>query len=190
MAHLKPSHLIFLHSDDADESKGPAQRLKRFFDRHPQLIARGKTRLEQISHSDFTAIENRLSVLQEQLPSNLNVVLNLTGGNKLMAMAAFRWAAENGIEALYLERGNKLTWFKPIDHTFTTSSQTLDVGITNDLDPLALLRCQLLASDVERNGERLTLTRSAIAMGQEQFLGQIQRWGGCPSCACGGRGGS
>ena len=174
VAHLKPSRLILLHSDDADESRRPAERLKKFFDQRSRIIARGTTQLEVIPHDDFTAVEQRLGALEERLNLGENCALNFTGGNKLMATAAFRWAAEHGVKSFYLERGNRLTWFEPSGHGLATRSQRLDGAITNSLDPVALLRCQLLASEVEREGERLTLGRSGETLSEDEFLERIR----------------
>jgi hypothetical protein len=43
VAHLKPERLILLHSADPAESKGPAQRLKRFLDQSG-LVPPGQTK--------------------------------------------------------------------------------------------------------------------------------------------------
>ena len=173
--HLRPSRLILLHSDDADESKRPAQRLKKFFDERSQIIGRGSTRLERIAHDDFSAVERRLGEIRGSLSiSDDECALNFTGGNKLMATAAFRWAAAHRTRAFYLERGNRLTWFEPSDHGLVTRSEILDGRIANSLDPVALLRCQLLASEVEREGEKLELSESGIALSEQEFQARIR----------------
>ena len=172
--HLKPSRLILLHSDDADESRRPAGRLKRFFDQRSQIIDPGSTHLQVIPHDDFTAVERRLSELKERFRLDSNCALNFTGGNKLMATAAFRWAAEHRVRSFYLERGNRLTWFEPSGDSLVTHSQMLDGSITNFLDPIALLRCQLLTSEVEREGERLTLGGSGQSLSENEFLSQVR----------------
>lgn len=170
--HLKPSKLVLLHSDDAAESKQPAQRLKKFFDRQGTL-AQGCTSMEELSSADFDAIEKKLDELAASRSWNLGeCVLNITGGNKLMATAAFRWAAKRGVQTCYLERGNTLTTFDFQDGNVLTQLQKVDGHLADGLDPVALLRCQVDASEVEREGESLTLTVEAQQMEEAAFLKQ------------------
>ena len=175
MAHLKPYRLILLHSDD-NESRTPAQRLKKFFDQGPDIIAKGATSLEPVPHDDYEKMQKRLDEVHASLPTDSECLLNFTGGNKLMATAAFRWAEGNHIRSFYLERGHWLTWFVPaVDGSgMVTESEKLDVTVTNALDPIALLRCQTQDSDVERSGERLTLSDSGKALDKGGFFQQLQ----------------
>lgn len=170
VTHLKPEQLFLLHSNDQAESQGPAQRLKRFFDKI-QLVPRGGTRLESIPHDDFNAIEKQLDQLAACHQLNLGEChLNFTGGNKLMATAAFRWAAKRGLCSFYLERGNTLTWFKPRDGELLTSSQRLDGHLTNPLDAVDLLRCQVGDSEVQRPGQQLTLNSQGVELDAHEFF--------------------
>ncbi len=169
VAHLKPQRLFLLHSEDIAESKGPAQRLKRLFD-DAGLVPKGGTRLHQISDSDFDAIERALDELQTgaQLPLP-DCLLNFTGGNKLMATAAFRWAAKRGVQAFYLERRNQLTWFLPRDGEMATRSEPLDGKLTDSFDPVSLLRCQLDTSEIQRPGQTLTLNDTGRRLPEQDF---------------------
>jgi hypothetical protein len=173
IAHLKPTRVFLLHSEDAAESKGPAQRLKRFFD-DSGLVPKGGTRLELVSDSDFDAIERRLDELQRvhQLPL-ADCSVNFTGGNKLMATAAFRWGARHA-RAFYLERRNQLTWFTAPDGRMATRAEQLDGHCTDSLDPVALLRCQLDASEVQRPGQTIVLSESGRRLGGADFFRRIQ----------------
>ncbi len=173
VAHLKPERVFLLHSGDPVESKGPAQRLKRFFDRSG-LVPKGATSLETISDTDFDAVERRLDELQraQQLPLS-ECVVNVTGGNKLMATAAFRWAARHA-QAFYLERRNQLTWFTASDGKMMTRTEKIDGNITNALDPVALLRCQLDASEVQRPGQTLELNETGQKLPEVDFYRRIQ----------------
>lgn len=178
VAHLRPTRLFLLHSEDPSESKTPAQRLKRFFDQS-NLIPKGATAMVTISDSDFATIENQLDQLQalQQLRPN-DCIVHFTGGNKLMATAAFWWAAKNGIRSLYLERRNQLTWFEPREGDVLTRTERLDGHITDSLDPLPLLRCQLDASEVRREGQSIQLSPTAANLSDESFWKQL------PSLAC------
>ncbi len=179
-AYRKPSRLILLHSDVADESKEPAKRLKEFFDHRSQIIQPGETWLESIPHDDFDAVEKRLDQLIDRLNLDSNCELNFTGGNKLMATAAFFWAAKHRFKSFYLDRGNRVTWFEPSRDGQATWSETLDGHITNSLDPVALLRCQSLTSEVEREGERLTLSRLGEELSGTEFRKRIEAEFGKP----------
>jgi len=172
VSHLKPERVLLLHSIDPKESKGPAQRLKRFFD-DSGLVPKGGTKLELVPDSDFTAIENRLDELQREhrLPLS-ECVVNFTGGNKLMATAAFRWAARHA-RAFYLERRNQLTWFTAPDGKMVTRVEQIEGHLTDHLDPVALLRCQLDASEVQRPGEKLILSEAGQKLDPEGFFRRI-----------------
>ena len=173
VAHLKPQRLFLLHSEDVAESRGPAQRLKRLFD-DSGLVPKGGTRLHQLSDSDFDAIERTLDELQTgaQLPLP-DCMMNFTGGNKLMATAAFRWAAKRGVRAFYLERRNQLTWFLSRDGGMATRSEPLDGKLTDAFDPVSLLRCQLDASEIERHGQVLTLNDAGRRLPEQDFSQRI-----------------
>jgi hypothetical protein len=173
VSQLKPQRMFLLHSEDTAESRGPAQRLKRFFD-ESGLVPKGGTRLELVSDSDFDTIERRLDDLQRihQLPLR-ECVVNFTGGNKLMATAAFRWAARHA-RAFYLERRNQLTSFEAPDGKMVTHVEKLDGKLTDDLDPVALLRCQLDASEVQRPGQTILLNEAGKHLTEDQFLRRIQ----------------
>lgn len=174
VCHLRPTGLVLLHSEDANESRQPAQRLKKFFDKHGPT-EKGQASTEELSDSDFAAIENRLDELAAAKQWNLgDCVLNITGGNKLMATAAFRWAARRGVRTFYLERRNKITWFDFRDGETITTADTVDGHIADSLDPVALLRCQVDASEVEREGERLELNQAGVAEADEDFFKKIQ----------------
>ncbi|HOX00914.1 MAG TPA: hypothetical protein P5555_00035 [Candidatus Paceibacterota bacterium] len=173
VAQLKPERVVLLHSGDPDESKNPAQRLKRFFD-ESGLAAKGATRLEQIPDDDFAAIERQLDELQSGRQWPLaECAVHFTGGNKLMATAAFRWAAKRGVKAFYLDRHYQLTWFEPRDGEMHTHAETLDGHLTDRLDPVALLRCQVDASEVQRSGQVLTLSEAGRKISDSDFFRRI-----------------
>ena len=151
-----------------------AQHLQKFFDKRAQLISPGKIQLEQVPHDDFAAFGQSLDKLTKRLNLGSQCILNFTGGNKLMATAAFRWAEKQDVKSFYLERNNRLTWFEPSSSNFITRSETLDGNITNPLDPLALLRCQLFASEVERDGEKLTLNERGQKLADDEFYKQVR----------------
>ena len=174
VAHLAPEQVFLLHSEDAVESKGPAQRLKRFFDASG-LVPRGVTYLEAVLHDDFSAIEIRFDEIIAKHQLNLRECLvNFTGGNKLMATAVFRRVARRGVRAFYLERGNQVTWFEPRDGDMETSSERLDASLTNKLDSAALLSCQFGDEVVQSSGERLTLNEKGRNAAPQDLAAKLQ----------------
>lgn len=175
-AHVRPWRLILLHSADENESRRPAERLKAFFDETQDLVGNGGTELQEIPDDNFQAVESRLDELSRHAaPGARRRTLNFTGGNKLMATAAFRWAERNKVASFYLERRNRLTWFEPSGSGFATSACELKGGIANGLDVLALLRCQLSASQVERPGQRLTLSKQGKDLGEKEFHERVMQ---------------
>ena len=174
VTHLKPASLFLLHSEDTAESKGPAQRLKRFFD-DSGLVPKGGTQLEPIPHDDFSAIESRFDEIVARHRLNLGeCVVNFTGGNKLMATAVFRRVARRGLRAFYLERGNLVTWFEPRDGDMLTTVKPLPTGITNNLDAAALLSCQFGDDVVQFQGERLTLNEKGAKVVPQDLAAKLQ----------------
>lgn len=174
VCHLKPASLVLLHSEDDNESRKPAERLKKFF-KNQGTLGRGCVGAELLSDSDFSAIEKRLDELAASQQWNLgDCVLNITGGNKLMATAAFRWAARRGVRTFYLERRNGITWFDFRDGETMTTSEQADGHLADSLDPVALLRCQMDSSEVEREGESLTLNSEGIRLPDEELFKHLQ----------------
>jgi hypothetical protein len=171
--HLKPRSITLLHSLDAAESRMPAQRLKRFFDKL-QIVGKTQVRLESLPDSEFSEIEKRFDELAAVHSWNLGeTVLNVTGGNKLMALAAFRWALRRSVKTFYLERRNRISWFEFRDGETFTSSETMDGHIADALDPVDLIRCQVEASEVEREGESLSLNEKGEAIQAEVLFQRI-----------------
>src|SRR2546425_10184745 len=86
VAHLKPERVFLLHSEEASESKDPAQRLKRFFDdAEPRLLPQGAARLESIPHNDFAALARLLDALTSKQQLILgDCVRHFTCGNPRM----------------------------------------------------------------------------------------------------------
>jgi len=99
--------------------------------------------------------------------------MNFTGGNKLMATAAFRWGARHA-RAFYLERRNQLTWFTAPDGKMVTRTEQLDGHLTDQLDPVALLRCQLDSSEIQRQGQALTLNETGRKLAEAEFFKRLQ----------------
>ncbi len=153
VARIRPEILILLHSGDQFESAIPAKRLKSFFQK-TGLVKKGCIELEEISHDSYDAIIQDLSTLKVSPSDGL---LNITGGNKLMILAASKWAENKGIPAVYLERGNQLVHLVPDSGRMTSQSEKIDPAITDNLSPLDLARCQLIDSEVYREGQRIHL---------------------------------
>ncbi|OQW96234.1 MAG: hypothetical protein BWK77_05780 [Verrucomicrobia bacterium A1] len=164
VAHYRPSELVLLHSDDSERSAAPARRLKEFFERSG-LMAPRSIRLETLSYNDFGSVEQTLDALKLDLSG---CALHFTGGNKLMATAAFRWATRRGVPSFYIERNHDIVCFEPRDGDVVTHPrEKLNVHLTDGLDPLLLVRCQMAAGEIERDGQSLTWERGALRISGE-----------------------
>lgn len=134
---------MLLHSNEKEESEEPARRLREFVTRNAELGIAVDS-LEKIPHDNFDAVKQRLDAIVAEKQLSLKTAINFTGGNKLMAAAAFEWAKESGVPAFYLERGNKLFQFRFEGHrTLIGPAETLDSSKTNSFDAIELLTCQL-----------------------------------------------
>jgi hypothetical protein len=132
----------------------------------------------QISSTKFDSIQQALDGLRSEFQfSAEEVLINFTGGNKLMAAAVFEWARFRGFKSFYLERGNCLVSFDPA--LSSTGSKcvlaTIDPAVTNHLDALDLLKCQLGAATVRKNGERLVLSKNGLNADAGQIQEEIRK---------------
>lgn len=167
--HFKPRRLILLHSENLRESEGPAKRLRQFW-KDTGFLDADAVRLIRISDSDFGEVERKLDHVQlsESLPLD-ECVLNFTGGNKLMATAAFRWAARRGLPAMYLERRFQVTRFEPRDGDMVSSTEMIDAHIADSVDPLHIVRAHLEESSLADDGQAIELSEEARRLPDEKF---------------------
>jgi hypothetical protein len=167
VVHLRPHRVILLHSAEQSESAIPARRLKKFFDQ-TGLVPKGGTQTVEIAHDDFQTVRNQIEqfwLSQDRPP----LCVNFTGGNKLMALAAFQWARERAMKAFYLERGFQLTWFDFDQGRSETRAERINPQPADALDPLRLVRCHADASEVEREGQRICLNSTGRAVSEADF---------------------
>lgn len=171
--YIKPDRVFLLHSRDEIESSKPAQRLKRFLTK-TQIIAPGNARLYKIPFDDFNGVEKELDKIQiAEGISFDSLIFNITGGNKLMATAAFCWALKHSVKSFYLEKGNKIIWFDSINNEVKTEADSLDTHLADELNPIEVLRCQIETSEVENEGETLTLSDAGKNESDGRFLNMI-----------------
>lgn len=158
--HFQPHRLILLHSGEATESLQPAERLRSFFESTGRLP--GGVLLRQVPHDSFSGLEQGLAdVADSELLDEANCQLNLTGGNKLMAMAAAEWARLANVPCFYLERDLRVFPFSTEQGNLKPGTPfPIDPHLARDLDPVDLLRCQLNAAEIVDPGERLTLSEA------------------------------
>jgi hypothetical protein len=171
-AHLKPERLTLLHTSDATESHKPALRLQHFFRQSGGPV----TDLKEIPGDDFIAIRNQIGeIARDGNMSADSTVLHFTGGNKLMATAAYEWAKENSYPACYLERGNVLYQFIPETQGYLINSARLDIGMIRDADPLLLLSAQLGEAVLQNGGETLRLNSKGTALPTEKLAEHLRK---------------
>lgn len=163
---LKPARIFLLHSADRNESEQPAARLSAFLEK-----AGCEAFCEEIPHDDYEGILGSLDkIAARHHLAEAGFTLNFTGGNKLMATAAYQWACGRRMPSCYLERGNQLFRFH-VDHAGAVHSarESLDPRSCDDLDALDIVRCQLDSSEIERPGELLTLNQAGQELSENLF---------------------
>ena len=169
----RPDRLVLLHTDEETESAGPARRLKEFFVGQ-RLLSEKAVELVAVPHNHFGNIVECLASTAERLGlDETNCRLHFTGGNKLMALAAAEWCRLAGTPCFYLERDLRVFPFMPRGtDLLPQESYQLDPHLARDLEPLALLRCQLGAAEVTGPGQRLTLNERGRQLPDLQ-IGQL-----------------
>ncbi|MBI4657920.1 MAG: DUF1887 family protein [Verrucomicrobia bacterium] len=155
VSHLRPERLILLHSSEAEESEKPARRLRDFFIKSG-LLSGSSIQTVRIPHDDMRQVESICREIRGKA-KDASWLTHFTGGNKLMATGAFLDAIRNKVPACYLERGNRLFWFKVENRDLTTSSEKIDGHIADKLDALDLLLCQMSHTELSGRGEKLQL---------------------------------
>lgn len=174
VAHLKPGTLVLLHSPDVRESKNPAQRLKSYFGK----IGGPEVKLEEIPSDNFSKIKKRFSEIAEKYRIGIeNGRFHFTGGNKLMATAAYEWAKEKKWRSCYLEKRNTLYQFQANTHgsDYSITSKNLDAHLVGNTDPIDLLTAQLDEALVQHAGELLTLNDKGREITIEDLSNQLKK---------------
>ncbi len=166
----RPDRLVLLHTDEEAESAGPARRLKEFF-ASQRLLPEAAVELVRVPHDHFGNFVEAFANTAERLElDELNCRVHLTGGNKLMALAAAEWCRLAGAPCFYLERDLRVFPFLPRGtDLLPQESFQLDAHLARDVDPLALLRCQLGAAEVVGTGQRLTLNDRGRKLSEKEF---------------------
>lgn len=171
---MRPDRLILFHSSQETESKQPAERLRNLFETL-RLIPKG-VELVPVPHDSFGGLIDGLATVAEaQLLDESNCRLNLTGGNKLMAMAAAEWCRLNGVPCFYLERGLQVFPFQPVGTDLQAQpSYSLNPHLAKELDPVALLRCQLPTAEIVSVGERLTISAAGRTLDEHALIESLR----------------
>lgn len=161
----KPDHLVLFHTTEDIESAGPARRLKSLF-ASQNLLPELSVELVPVAHDRFGEIVETIATTAERLElDDSNCRLNLTGGNKLMALAAAEWCRLAGVPCFYLERDCRVFPFLPRGTDLLPQEPyQLDPHLARDLEPLELLRCQLGGAKVAGTGQRLVLNERGRRM--------------------------
>jgi hypothetical protein len=166
----RPDRLVLLHTDEEGESAGPARRLKELFiGQH--LLTENAVELARVPHDHFGNIVEGLAASAERLGlDESNCRVHFTGGNKLMALAAAEWCRLAGTPCFYLERDLRVFPFLPRGtDLLPQESFQLDPHLAREIEPLALLRCQLGSAEVVGTGQRLTLNERGHHLPEIEF---------------------
>jgi hypothetical protein len=159
--NLRPARLVLFHSNEKGESKGPAERLRDFFQVGAVSDA-PQVELRRVPHDRFKDVVDGFADAADELGlDDSNCRVHFTGGNKLMALAATEWCRLAGVPCFYLERDLSLFPFLPRGNDLLPQeSFQLDPHLAREIEPLALVRCQLGNAEVVGPGQRLTLNES------------------------------
>jgi len=154
----RPGRLVLLHSDNEAESEQPAQRLRDFAVETVRMPAEA-VELVGVSSSRLGELKEGIAAVAERLElGETNCVFNLTGGNKLMALAAFDWCRDAGSPCFYMEPNQQVIGFEPQDRELVQSTpRKLPPELAEGLDPVDVVRCQLVAAEVVDAGQLLAL---------------------------------
>ncbi len=169
----RPDRLVLFHTDEEGESAGPARRLKELFVSQ-RLLPEDAVELVRVPHDQFGDVVETLAATAERLGlDESNCRVHFTGGNKLMALAATEWCRLAGTPCFYLERDLRVFPFRPRGtDLLPQESFQLDPHLAREIEPLALLRCQLGSAEVVAPGQRLTLNDRGRKL-PEQELGPL-----------------
>ncbi len=166
----RPDRLVLFHTAEEGESAGPARRLREFFATTGFLAAEA-IELVRVPHDHFGQIIEKLAATAERLGLNeTNCRLHFTGGNKLMALAAAEWCRLAGTPCFYLERDLRVFPFLPRGTDLLPQEPfQLNPHLAREVEPLALLRCQLGHAEVAHAGQRLRLNESGRNLSEREF---------------------
>ena len=168
--HTRPDRLVLFHSDEEAESSRPAARLKAFFE-SAGVLKPGAVILHPVPHDRFQGVVDAFADVAAELSlDDSNCQVNLTGGNKLMAMAAAEWCRLAGVPCFYLERDRRVFPFLPKGADLLPQADfKLDAHLAGKLDPLPLLGCQLDTAEIVSPGQRLTLNERGQRLPDAEF---------------------
>jgi len=97
--HYKPSQMIYVRSQKPEYQQN-VSRINRYLERYFLFDYR------EVIVDPFS-IEDNINKLQQVIPQSDNVYINITGGTKLMAIAAFKVAQDRSIPSFYVDTANK-----------------------------------------------------------------------------------
>jgi hypothetical protein len=124
----------------------------------------------------FDGIKARIDETKERLGLVAdNCKFHLTGGNKLMALAAFDWCRSAGSSCFYIEKEQQVIEFTPEGGDLRQKpSRSLNLDLAKDVDPLQMVRCQLDAAEVEEGGQLLTLSADGERLPGQQIQALLE----------------
>lgn len=172
----RPDRLVLFHTEEEGESAGPARRLKELF-ASQRLSPDPTVELVRVPHDHFGNIVEALAATAERLGlDEANCQVHFTGGNKLMALAAAEWCRLAGTPCFYLERDLRVFPFLPRGtDLLPQESFQLNPHLAREIEPLALLRCQLGSAEVVGSGQRLTLNERGRNLPENEFGPLLKR---------------
>ena len=176
--HARPERLVLFHSAEEHESLHPAERIKSFFEA-AEVVPRPKVELRHVPHDRFRDIVDVLANTAEELGlDEHNCQVHLSGGNKMMALAATEWCRLAGVGSVYLERELRVFRFTTKGPDLLPQAEfKLDPHLARDLDPVALLRCQFDGAEIVSPGQSLVLSDLGEAVDEVEIQSGLDRSG-------------
>lgn len=162
VAAERPTAVVLLHTDNAAMSQRPAERLKHLLESQG-LLRPGNVHLHLIPGTPITdCIEAIGAAAEAHSLGPENCRMHLTGGTKLLNMAAVEWCRICSNPSFYLDNPGGRQQIVPFHfesgHLVQGLPKPISPDTTNLIDPLALLKCQLDDEDVTEDGQTLTLS--------------------------------
>ncbi len=166
----RPDRLVLFQTADDSESKRPAERLKRFFETQKILSSHAIT-LRTVPHDSFSGLVEAIADTASELSlDEPNCLMNLTGGDKLMTVAAVDWCRRAGVSSFYLTRDFRIFRFQVVNMEFVAHFEDrVDPHLAKSLDPVGLLECQLASANIVAAGQRLSLNEKGDKLPEREF---------------------
>jgi len=142
---IRPDRVIILHTGNKYKSEAPAQRLKEFF------ALKGLVPVENIKL--HLIAENEYPNVLDAYKDDEEVIVNLTGGKKIMTIMLSKWVVNNNKKAFYFDDSSKIYWVSLADSKVESEAVSKDViSELNNIDPIEIAELYLGKEGISDRG--------------------------------------